>query len=56
MTKNIYFRDNVMFILKTITMLSVACRGGRGERGAGPGHPRLGGIQRLKLQTLKCCT
>jgi len=29
-------------------------RGG-GERGAGPGHPKPGGIQRVKLQNVKCC-
>jgi len=28
-------------------------RGG-GERGAGPGHPRQGGIQKVKLQKFKC--
>jgi len=28
---------------------------GGGERGAGPRHPRPGGIQRVKLQKLKCC-
>jgi len=26
-----------------------------GERGAGPGHPRQGSIQRVKLQKWKCC-
>jgi len=26
-----------------------------GERGDGPGHPRQGGIQRVKLQKVKCC-
>jgi len=26
-----------------------------GGRGAGPGHPRQGGIQRVKLQKWKCC-
>jgi len=26
-----------------------------GERGAVPGHPRQGGIPRVKLQKFKCC-
>ena len=26
-----------------------------GERGDGPGHPRQGDIQRVKLQKCKCC-
>jgi len=25
------------------------------KRGDGPGHPRQGGIQRVKLQKCKCC-
>ena len=28
---------------------------GGGERGTGPGHPRQGGIQRVKLKKIKCC-
>jgi len=28
---------------------------GAGERDDGPGHPRQGWIQRVKLQKLKCC-
>jgi len=28
---------------------SVACRGAGGERGDGPGHPRQGGIQGVKI-------
>jgi len=28
---------------------------GGGERGDGPGHPRQGGIERVKSQKLKCC-
>jgi len=34
---------------------AVACRGGA-KRGAGPGHPRQGGIQRVKLQNLNAVT
>ena len=26
-----------------------------GERGDDPGHPKQGGIQRMKLQKCKCC-
>jgi len=37
------------------TVGAAACRGKGGERGAGPGHPRQGGIQRVKLQKFKCC-
>jgi len=39
-----------------IAYTAVACRGrGGGERGDSPGHPRQGGIQRVKSQKLKCC-
>ena len=47
----------VTFVLSLITnclFLSGVQRGG-GERGAGPGHPRQGGIQRVELQKFKCC-
>ena len=37
------------------TPYSVACRGG-GEHGDCPGHPKQSGIQRVKLQKLKCCS
>jgi len=30
--------------------------GGRSERGDGYGHPRQGGIQKVKLQKFKCCS
>jgi len=41
---------------KLKNMLLHAGRSERGgERGDGPGHPSQGGIQRVKLQKLKCC-
>ena len=39
-------------INNTVGIQSVACRGGGGKRGDGPGHPRLWGIKRVKLQKL----
>jgi len=42
------------FRLPTETLESSGVQRG-GERGDGPGHPRQGGIQRVKLQKIKCC-
>jgi len=40
---------------KTMTFSRKKYSQGGGERGAGPEHPRHGGIQRVKLKKFKCC-
>jgi len=45
-----------LFVIRNFkgTCSSVACRGG-GEQGATHGHPRQGGIQRVKFKKFECC-
>jgi len=44
----------IVLKLKKKVLQPVAYRG-ESERGDGHGHPRQGGIQRVKLQKLKFC-